>query len=207
MEERGKEEFGARLENLEQAVDDDLVEARLEAARRSEGDLELEFSLIGEDERGQAVHERWQVIAAGVAEHCLAFEPTLPRFTLHHPRLRSWQEDWARLMFAAAPTEEKQFEQDLRGVHDVLEYGLFENVYLPPDLSFGVGELAHGPLSLLEQYATVLELYGMRPSLLWKGRRSPHQPPPTAMLCLDWSTGWFAENFVIAQTFHAQRLS
>lgn len=120
------EEFEARLGELEQSVDDDLVEAILETARRTEDGLSLEFSLIGEDEGGQAVNERWQLVATGVAEHCLAFERTLPRFTFHHPRLRSWQEDWVKLMFADAPADAERFERDLRGVHDVLEYGLLK---------------------------------------------------------------------------------
>jgi len=200
------EAFEQRIEELEGAIDDDLVQATLESARRLENGLSLEFSLVGEDEQGQAVNERWRVVATGVTEQCLAFERTLPRFTSHHPRLRSWQEDWARLMFAATPADAEQLERDLRAVHDDYEYGPFDHVYHPPDLAFGVGELAHGPLSLLERYTAVLERHQMRPSLLWRSWRDPHQPTPTAMLWLDWSMGWFAGNFVIAQGFRAQRL-
>jgi len=83
------EAFEQRIEELEGAIDDDLVQATLDSARRLENGLVLEFAFVGEDERGQPVNERWRVVATGVTEQCLAFERTLPRFTSHHPRLSS----------------------------------------------------------------------------------------------------------------------
>ena len=178
----------------------------LESARRSDDGLTLEFSFVGEDWQAQPLDERWQVVATGVAEHMLALEEVLPRLSTEHPRLRSWQEKRLLLMFASAPADSAAVERALRAVHDEHEYGLFSSVYDAPDLTFGVGQLAHGPVSLLERYAAVLEQYRMRPTRLPSVRRGAPASPPTFILRLDWSEGWFAENFVIAHTFSAHRL-
>jgi hypothetical protein len=127
----------------------------------------------------------------------------LPTFTYDHPRLRAAIDGQARLMYAAPPTDEAAFELDIRRVHDESEYGPFSHVYCFPDLKFGVGQIASGPLNLLSRYEAVLNKYSMRPSLIFVQPALSEFPQPALMLKLDWSWDYFAENFIIAKNFDA----
>ncbi|WP_161881302.1 hypothetical protein [Deinococcus alpinitundrae] len=80
------EAFEQWIEELEQAIDDDLVQATLDSARRLEHSLALEFAFVGVDERDQPGNERWQVTLTGVAGHRLAFEWVLPRLSTRRRR-------------------------------------------------------------------------------------------------------------------------
>ncbi|WP_293913139.1 hypothetical protein [Deinococcus sp.] len=200
------DEFAARMLELEQAIDDQFVRATLDAARGTDRHLKLELAFVGYDSNNQDVNERWQIVAAGVAEHSLSFGLVLPVVRAEHPRLRGWQEEHGRVMYASSPADAARLELDLKAVHDEAEYGPAEHVYHAPNWSFGVGAVASGPLSLLEKYRQVLGAHQTRPNLLKFGPRNPRQPAPTLILQLDWSTGWFVETFVIAAEFTAQRL-
>lgn len=169
--------------------------------------LTLRIHLKGPTWSGDEMDECWQVVASQVAEHRLELGKVNPRLETESPRLRERQEQWARLMFAAAPPSEARLLEELRAAHLEEEWGPFGRFGLGGRLSFGSGVFAEGPGPLMDLYEHVLSRHEMRPNVFWRGPHDDHRRSSPPALCLHLGgTVWKDDTYVLAQSFHAAPL-
>ena len=197
-------EFQSRIEEWQQLIDDGNIQCTIDNVSKAGNGIEILFAFQSQGVLGGDVNEKWLVIANNIIQHSLSINDVLPSFTYEHPRLKSITDSQANLMYADSPKDEAAFELDIRRVHDESEHGPFSHVYCFPDLKFGVGQIASGPLNLLKKYEVILNEYSMRPSLIFVQPALLKLSEPALMLKLDWSWDWFVESFIIARSFDAR---
>lgn len=185
---------------------------RFSSARSDRDRLLLELFLVPGD-GGDEQH--WQIECSGVRDYFLRgeFSGEL-RVVSEHPVLLSFTEQVTDLHFYnASPnpmaTVGALFERHREIVGSWIPFEHFLNV-LPKKLSqlleASSGQLASGPVSLMEAYSHVLGEHGVRSSMLpsrppqfWDGEKWVVSSIPLRVLILE-------RSYVVAERFDAQKL-
>jgi hypothetical protein len=173
--------------------------------------MALELILVPGD---GADEQHWRVDCFGVREHLLRGEFSGLQIVSEHPVLLPFTEQVTDLYFySASPnpmaTVGALFERHRDLVGSWIPFERFLNVVtkgLSPLLAASSGQLASGPVSLMEAYSSVLGEYGVRSSMLpsrppkfWDGEKWLVSSIPLRALV-------FESSYVVAERFDAQKL-
>ena len=193
------------LEATDTARFEDFGSMNLESAKWLKGNLDLELAIYYDD-TDDGSRELWALSCKTVYDYMLAraVRCGINYWRDEHPALAQFAEPLEHLYFGAPTDHPDRVLGKLLRVHrkvsdDWIPFDKYLNTLIDMSdlIRSDYGQLAYGPLTLIDSYFDVLQEEGMRPRRVG----SPAKPiaPKAEMI-------HFGDSYVIARSFEAKRV-